>query len=90
MGVSLYALRKARKADPSGLGHDDLLIAALSRNGTRVEGRLGDLPLLASWLDYVNKDGSTAASVSADLLRLEADGVIVVRGDHYRLLLPWP
>ncbi|MCA9637676.1 MAG: hypothetical protein KC420_16735 [Myxococcales bacterium] len=90
MGVTMGALRRGRRADPRGLGHDDLLIAALSKNGEEVEGELGDLRVVASWLDYVNKDGSTAESVAEDLRRLAAAGVLEVSEGRYRLLVPWP
>ncbi|MDX2092689.1 MAG: hypothetical protein SFX73_32790 [Kofleriaceae bacterium] len=89
-GVSARAIRRARKEQ--ALTRDDLVLAALTANGTRTEGALADATLagMASWLDYVNHDGSTAASVRADLARLAATGHIVLEGAHFRLLAPWP
>jgi hypothetical protein len=89
-GVSPSAIRRARKA--LALTRDDLLLAALTANGTRAEGSIGEdvLTGVASWLDYVNHDGSTAASVRADLDRLAEAGRIALDGARFRLLVPWP
>ncbi len=89
-GVTRYALQKARASRSRRLGRDDLILAALTRNGTRTEGPLGDLALLAAWLDYNDKDGSTAESMRADLERLAAAGWLALEGDAFRMCLPWP
>jgi transposase-like protein len=89
-GVSASAIRRARKT--LALTRDDLVLAALTANGTRAEGSIAEETLagIASWLDYVNHDGSTAASVRADLARLAEAGRIALEGAHFRLLAPWP
>ena len=89
-GVSLSALRRARKAGTIRLTRDDLLLAALTENGERVDGPIGELAGLASWLDHVNQDGTTAAEVERDLARLAASGRIALEGGAFRLLAPWP
>ncbi|MBX3230846.1 MAG: hypothetical protein KIT84_01405 [Labilithrix sp.] len=89
-GLSASTIRRARKG--LALTRDDLLLAALTENGARGEGPLTDgrLAGLASWLDYVNHDGSTAASVRDDLTRLAEAGRLALEGARFRLLAPWP
>lgn len=89
-GASASAIRRARKG--LSLTRDDLVLAALTANGTRAEGSIADEALagMAAWLDYVNHDGSTAESVRADLARLAGAGRIALDGARFRLLVPWP
>jgi len=90
MGVPVTALRRAR-TDPTIVPtRDDLILGALTRNGADTEGPLGDLGALASWLDYVNKDGTTAQTVASDLERLAAAGTITLAPGRYRLVTRWP
>jgi hypothetical protein len=89
-GLSLLALRRARKEQAIRLTRDDLLLAALTANGERMEGAIGDLAALASWLDHVNHDGSTAAEVEGDLARLASEGRIVLDAGQFRLVGRWP
>jgi hypothetical protein len=89
-GVPLSALRKARRARAIRLTRDDLLLAGLTRNGEQTEGDVGDLAQLATWMDYVNHDGTTAAEVESDLARLAAEGTIVLAGGRFKLARPWP
>lgn len=91
-GVSRSALTRARKelglaAYPS---REDLLLAAITRNGEQLEGALPELRLLASWLDYTNHDGSSAEEVAGMLDDLAARGVLALAEGRYRLLVPWP
>lgn len=89
-GVPLAALRRARKTSAVRVTRDDLLVAALTRNGEETEGPIPDLAGLASWLDHVNHDGSTAEGVRQDLERLAAAGRLVLTGGRYRLVGRWP
>jgi hypothetical protein len=89
-GVSLAALRRAKKAAPANLTRDDLILAALTKNGEQREGTVGDLASLASFIDYLNHDGSTAAGVENDLRRLASEGRIALAGARFRLLARWP
>lgn len=89
-GVSLSMLRKARKERPARLTRDDLILGALTKNGTILEGEVGDPGHLAAWLDYVNHDGSTAAEVERDLARLVSEGRLVIEENRFRLAGPWP
>ena len=89
-GVSLSALRRARKERPARLTRDDLILAALTKNGAQSAGEVGDLAGLASWLDYVNHDGSTAGEVERDLARLVSEGRLVLEGGRFRLVGRWP
>ena len=77
------ALRRARRTLTVQLGRDDLLLAALTNNGTRTEGTIGDLASLAGWLDAVNHDGSDAATIARDLTRLARAGRITYDGDRF-------
>jgi hypothetical protein len=89
-GVPLAALKRARKESAVRLTRDDLVLAGLTRNGERSEGPVGDPAALASFSDYVNHDGSTAAEVERDLQRLAAAGQISVENGRFRLLRRWP
>jgi len=89
-GIPVAAIRRSRQERPVRLDRDDLLLAALTRNGERSQGAVGDLAVLASWLDYTNKDGTTAAEVTLDLERLAAEGRIVLRAGRFRLVGRWP
>ena len=92
LGVSVAAVKRGRAGDPAQPTRDDLLLAALTKNGTVAEGAVGDAAGIAGWLDYVNKDGTTAEEVARDLERLAREGRIVLAGDGttFRLALPWP
>lgn len=89
-GIPARTIARARKGSSLRPDRDDLLLAALTRNGERRDGALGDLALIASWLDYVNKDGSTAASVERDLARLVAEGRLAIEAGRFRLIADWP
>ena len=91
-GVTRGALVRARRAlglaaHPS---REDLLLAAITRDGARTEGELPELASLAAWLDYTNHDGSTAEEVAGMLDDLVARGVLSLATGRYRLLAPWP
>lgn len=91
-GVSRSAVARVKKelggAAPS---LDDLLLAALTRNGEQEEGELpSDWAGLASWLDYVEHDGCTAAEARARVAKLADDGLIELDGVGWRLRAPWP
>lgn len=89
-GVPLATLRRARKESAVRLTRDDLLLAALTKNGAQTEGPLGDPAGLAAWLDHVNHDGSTAEEVARDLDRLAAEGRIVIERGRFRMVGRWP
>jgi len=84
----MSTLRRARKE--RRLERDDLLLAALTKNGEQVEGEIGSLSAIAAWLDYVNHDGTTAAEVERDLDRLASAGRIVLHDGRFRLVVSWP
>lgn len=90
VGLSLAALRRARQTLAVRLDRDDLILAALTDNGARTTGTIGDLAALARWLDAVNHDGSDAATIASDLDRLTHAGRITRDGDHFVLLGEWP
>lgn len=69
----------------------DIVLHALTDAGTRRAGEeLPDLARVASYVDYVNKDGCTAADVKAILDELVRDGVIALDGSKWRLLCEFP
>jgi hypothetical protein len=88
--VPLATLRRARQERSLRLERDDLLLAALTKNGEQTAGDIGSLASIASWLDYVNHDGSSAAEVERDLARLAAAGRIVLHAGRFRLVGDWP
>ena len=69
---------------------NDVLIAAITKEGRAHSGELGDLESLARYLDYVNHDGSRAEDVRAMLDALVRDGVLAIAGTRFTLLTPWP
>lgn len=91
-GVGRSAVARVKKelrgARPS---LEDLLIAALSRNGELQEGELpSDYAMLASWFDYIDHDGCTADEARARVAKLATDGLIELRGETWRLRVVWP
>jgi len=69
---------------------EDLLLSALSDAGRVRSGELRPLRGLASWLDYVNKDGSTEADVEALLDALVRAGRLEVDGTRWTLVGEFP
>lgn len=92
IGVSAAAVKRGRAREATAPTRDDLLLAALTKNGTLREGPVGDHAALAGWLDYVNKDGTTADEVGRDLERLAREGRIALEdgGAKFRLVTRWP
>ncbi|MDY0061338.1 MAG: hypothetical protein RBU45_16135 [Myxococcota bacterium] len=91
-GVRLADLKRARQelgsaARPGRIG---LLLSAITDTGRETAGEIPALSLLASWLDYTNKDGSTPEQVGELLAELAAQGVLALEGSRYRLLVRWP
>jgi hypothetical protein len=86
-GVTRGAILRARRTIPS-LTLDDLLLAALTDNGSATTGKLSLEPI-ASWLDYVNH-GCTVAEVQQMLDAAIARGQLAVDGNRWTLLVPWP
>jgi hypothetical protein len=89
-GVTAAAIKKARKDPRSQPTLAELALSALTRNGTTRAGTLDDLAAIASWLDYVNHDGSTAADVRNLLAECARAGLIAIDGGAWRLLADWP
>lgn len=94
-GVTRYAVELARELPdmPRRAPKDDLVIAMLTRHGRIERGPWPSpaaLSTMASWLDYVDKDGSTADDVASRLDALIQRGVLRRVGDEYELLEPFP
>lgn len=91
--LSIGALRRAMKemgarAWPSSR---DLVLHTLTDGGTRRAGTLPrDLRLVASYLDYVNKDAATEDDVRGYLDELVRERVIAIDGTRFRLLQDFP
>lgn len=95
LGVTRYAIELASKLPdmPRRAPKDDLVIAMLTAQGRIERGPWPSpaaLSTMASWLDYVDKDGSTADDVAARLDGLVQRGVLRRVGDEYELLQPFP
>ena len=91
--VSRGALERARKRMGAAAvpGPEDLLIAALSDNGARRSGALpSQLGTLASFIDYVNKDGCTTTDVRNMLRRLARAGILRIADERWTLVGDWP
>ena len=91
-GISVGMLRRALKEHGRGCraSRAELVLHCLSGAGERKKGELGDLSTLASYLDYVNKDGSTAADVQVLIDQLVAEGRLAVEGRRWTLLGEFP
>src|SRR5277367_2509488 len=93
-GVKKSALQRARKELGSTWlrpGREDLFLAMLTDYATTKSGNLPtDLAGMASYIDYVDKDGCTAEALRALLSQLAKRGAIAVRGNRWKLLQPWP
>lgn len=90
--VAAADVKRARReaSTETALSQNDLLLCALTREGRERSGELGDLRSLASYLDYVNHDGTQPKDVRSMLDALERDGVLAIEGDRWKLLRSWP
>jgi hypothetical protein len=88
--VAASAVQRARKSAgaAASLSLAELAVAALTDNGLSTSGKLDGLDRIAGWLDYVNHDGSTADDVRRLLATLPE--VVVIEGERWRLVAPWP
>ena len=90
-GVSRSAVAQARKAaGRAPLSVEELTLAALTRDGGDHEGTLGELDMVARWIDLVHHDGCTVLDVRRTLDALCARGILEVSATRWRLLVPWP
>lgn len=70
---------------------DDLVVAALTANGTRKTGALPtDYAMVASFVDHVNHDGCTADDVRSVVESLSRNGTLRVHQGRFELIVPWP
>lgn len=93
-GVKKAALQRARKElGPAALRptRDDLVLAILTDYATLTEGKLpADLAQIASYIDFVEKDGCTPAAVRATIEALTERKIIEIEQDQWKLLGAWP
>jgi hypothetical protein len=89
-GVTKAAIARARRLPSVQPTVAELALAALTNNGTRDAGALADLERVASWIDHVNHDGSTAESVRTLLDPFVAAGQLVFEGDRWQFRGDWP
>ena len=99
-GITIAAAAKRYKIAPAdvrraraivtGLDLSDYALAALTGDGKRRKGVLGDLTAIAGYIDYINHDACTAAEVRALLEECVADGLLAIEGDRWRLTKAWP
>lgn len=89
-GVKVSAIRAARKDARSELSLPELALAALTDNGAKREGTLESLTKIASWIDYVNHDGSTESDVRRLLAECAKAGLLAIEGKRWRLVGDWP
>ncbi len=93
-GVTKGALQGARKQlgevwlRPS---REDLVLAILTDYATSTDGLLPDnLTTIASYVDFVEKDGCTPAEVRGVLERLVAQNIIEMSDERWQLVESWP
>jgi hypothetical protein len=93
-GVKKSALQRARKqlgAVWLRPGPEDLVLAMLTDYATTSEGPLPtELEAMASYIDFVNKDGCTPADVRAVIADLVNRKVLAVTKTRWKLRQPWP
>jgi hypothetical protein len=92
-GVTKGALQRARKQlGPAALrpSREDLLLAIVTDHATATQGALPDLARVASYIDFIEKDGCTPDEVRGMLEALSRKGVLEVTRGHWKLLLEWP
>lgn len=93
LGVTRYAIDKATKRFGGRPSPQDLVLAALTKEGLNTRGpwpTADRLRTMASWVDYVNKDGSTADTIEAILDNLLNAGVLRREGSSFVLMQPFP
>ena len=91
-GLSIGMLRRAIKenrvaACPSSR---DLVLHAFTDGGTLRSGEIEDPAQVASYCDFVNKDGMKADGVKAILDALVHEGTLALDGNRWRLLKDFP
>ncbi len=92
-GLSIGMLRRAirefgAQARPRAW---EIVLHALTDAGTRVSGdSLPRLAAVASYVDFVNKDGCTVEEVRRILDGLVAEGVLAMDGERWELLVEFP
>lgn len=89
-GVTKTAVARARKAAASKPTIAELALAALTANGTRDTGTIADLDGVASWIDYLDHDGSTADTVRSLLARYVSAGQLELDDERWRFTGEWP
>jgi CRP-like cAMP-binding protein len=91
-GLTRKELVEARRQIPveARLTREDLVLAALTRNGEVNEGTLSELDTVASFVDWMNHDGCRREDVEASLSRMRESGVLAIKGSHWHLLIEWP
>jgi transposase-like protein len=93
-GVKKSTLQRARKqlgATWLRPSREDLVLAVLTDYATTTAAPLpADLEAMASYVDFVEKDGCTAAEVRVLLDDLIRRKVIAVTRTRWKLLQPWP
>jgi hypothetical protein len=91
--VPKAALQRARKelgAAALRPSREDLVLAILTDYATATEGTLPDLARVASYIDFVEKDGCTPDEVRGLLGELARSGALELSGSRWKLLQPWP
>ena len=93
-GVTKPALEHARKMlgetwlRPS---REDLVVAILTDYATATEGPMpASFDAIASYIDFVEKDGCTAVEVRSLIDGLVQQGLVEIAKARWKLLEPWP
>lgn len=93
-GVTEGALQRARaELGPTWLrpSREDLVLAMLTDYATESEGPVPtELDTMATYVDFVEKDGCTAVEVRALIDDLVTRKLLTVTRTRWKLLEPWP
>jgi hypothetical protein len=91
-GLSAGMLRRALRelAIESIPTARDIVLHAITDAGAMRAGELPSLATVASYCDYVNKDGATEADIGTHLGDLQREGLLAIEGTRWRLLRDFP
>jgi hypothetical protein len=89
-GVTRTAINRARKIAETKPSLGELVLAALTDNGTQTAGMVSELERVRGWVSYLDKAEYSVDEVRGMLAPLVDAGVISLGPARWRLLRDWP